>query len=240
MEFKLPYERHIYSQHGEDGIIQVMVDAIVNPTKTFLEIGWGEGGNNMTRNLMDQGWQGVGIDRVDVDDQLYPPGFTYINLNVEPSTYAQAFSHTPKLFDFFSLDIDSFDYDVAAWMLAQGWRPKTVCVEINPKFGYTALARCPWLPPMKKKLYRKTVIYGASIRKYQQLWQHYGYCSFGFDSTATNAFFYHPDHVSSLDHLPQLAAEDFPYNNSDVVDQLLQQHSFWKHNIHLIYSEQLL
>ena len=55
--FLLPYEKQITSQHGEDGIIEQMLNAIINPDKTFLEIGWGDGGSNMTWHLMmDKGW----------------------------------------------------------------------------------------------------------------------------------------------------------------------------------------
>ena len=57
--YKLHYEKQIYSQHGEDGIIEMMTNAIINPDKTFLEIGWGDGGTNMTNYLQyDKDWSG--------------------------------------------------------------------------------------------------------------------------------------------------------------------------------------
>jgi hypothetical protein len=37
--------------------------------------------------------------------------------------------------DFFSLDIDSFDYEVASTLLKSGFRPAVVCCEINKNFG---------------------------------------------------------------------------------------------------------
>jgi len=47
MLYKLSYEEQIYSQHGEDGIIQVMIDSILDPNKTLLEIGAGHGRDSL-------------------------------------------------------------------------------------------------------------------------------------------------------------------------------------------------
>jgi len=35
----LDYERGVYSQNGEDGIIDVLAKKIIDPKKRFLEIG---------------------------------------------------------------------------------------------------------------------------------------------------------------------------------------------------------
>ena len=50
-KWRLDYESQTYSQHGEDGIIQVLTDAIQHPNRFVFEIGWGSGDQNMSRNL---------------------------------------------------------------------------------------------------------------------------------------------------------------------------------------------
>jgi hypothetical protein len=56
------YERQIFSQHGEDGIIEEIFHRIGAPSRTFLEIGVEDGKENNTAHLVQQGWHGVWID----------------------------------------------------------------------------------------------------------------------------------------------------------------------------------
>ena len=60
--FTLPYERQGYSQFGETGIIELMLSGLRDPHQTFVEIGFGTGNQNMTMDLLDQGYRGVGVD----------------------------------------------------------------------------------------------------------------------------------------------------------------------------------
>ena len=134
MNFKLPYEKQITSQHGEDGIIEQMINSIIEPNNTFLEIGWGDGGTNMTWHLMiDKGWTGVGVDAKEPrkGKDKFTSKFKHIKEFVYPHTCKKYLDLVPLDCDFFSLDIDSFDYEVAKVLMESGFRPKTVCVEIN-------------------------------------------------------------------------------------------------------------
>ena len=214
--WKLPYEKQITSQHGEDGIIEQMLNAIKNPDKKFLEIGWGDGGTNMTWHLMtQQGWSGVGVDAQAPKKgyDLFPPGFKHFQEFVYPNTCVKYLDHVPLNCDFFSLDIDSFDYEIAKTLLEKGFRPKTVCVEINKYFGANHYGSFPYAERIKKKMYHKLYFSGVSLRKYIDFWAHYGYKYFGYDSSTTNAFFYKADACESLDHLPILELKDFPYQD---------------------------
>ena len=40
--YKLPYEQRVYSQHGEDGIVDHLLSNIKNPTGVCVEMGWGQ------------------------------------------------------------------------------------------------------------------------------------------------------------------------------------------------------
>lgn len=233
----LPYEKRIHSQNNEDGIIEVMIDAIKDCEKIFLEIGWGDGINNMSRNLIEQGWSGVGIDVQPPSPTLsLPDNFTHLNMYVTPNNMNLVVQHTSKIFDFFSLDIDSYDYEIAKWLLENNYRPKIACLEINPRFGPTVCASFPYMEVPKVKLYRKTNIFGVSLQKYKLLWNHYGYKYFGYDSTATNVFFYNPEYVNDLSHLPIHTEDEFPYKNDDIMKKHIQEHSIWSTHEQVIYK----
>jgi hypothetical protein len=214
--YLLPYEKQITSQHGEDGIIEQMIDAIhTTRNKQFLEIGWGDGGTNMTWHLMtQQGWTGVGVDAQAPKKgyDLFPTGFHHFQEFVYPSTCRKYLEHVSLDCDFFSLDIDSFDYEIAKELMAAGFRPKTVCVEINKFFGAKAIGSFPYEERTKKKMYHKLRYSGVSLMKYIKFWEHYGYQYFGYDSSCTNAFFYKKNQCHQID-LPILRLEDFPYQD---------------------------
>lgn len=232
------YEKKLTSQNGEDGIIEVMVNHIKNPNRKFLEIGWGDGGANMTINLLKQGWRGIAVDQaVPLPGTTEYEGLLHFQEYVYPHTCTKYLEQVSLDCDFFSLDIDSFDYDISKKLLESGFRPKTVCVEINSRFGPTAVASFPYVEKkaFKKKLYRKTSWFGCSLEKYRNLWKKYGYKYFGFDSSATNAFFYHVDMCNRID-LPILTDDMLPYQDDSVMKELISTHSFWSINQNLIFK----
>ena len=99
--------------------------------------------------------------------------------------------------DFFSLDIDSFDYEVARVLLETGFRPATVCVEINPHFGSVIQASFPYIANVKKKTYDRRYFRGASLAKYTKLFEKYGLKFFTLNSVSYhNAFYYDPNRVT--------------------------------------------
>ena len=238
--WRLPYESRTHSQHGEDGIIKVMTDAIANPNQFVFEIGWGSGTENMSRALFEQGWSGIGIDgaREPHADLVVPDQFEYRGMYVDMHNLEEAFSGVPQELDFFSLDIDSFDFEVARWALEQGYRPRTVCVEFNQGFGVRAQASFPWLAAAgrPKRVYDKHHCYGSSLAKYQALWTHHGYEFFTVDSSFVNAFFYDPAQVSLPDGLPRLDHSALP-TQQDAVLPVLQQHGFWSRHLDRVYQE---
>lgn len=237
--YRLDYEKQVHSQHGEDGIIQVMTDAITKPNRFVLEIGWGNGKQNMSRNLLDQGWTGVGIDggRDPCAEVRIPGGFEFRSLWVDPSNFNEAFRGVPFDLDFFSLDIDSFDFEVAKWALDQGFRPRTVCLEFNYRFGPRAQASFPYVPRSpgtKKFIYNKRLLHGVSLAKYRAFWQSQGYRYFGFDSSCVNVFFYDPNALTALDHYQILGENDLAIQE-DLVRPAVQSHDYWSTRLDDIY-----
>jgi hypothetical protein len=238
--YRLPHEAQTFSQHGEDGIIRVMTDAIHTPNRFVFEIGWGSGKQNMSRCLMEQGWHGIGIDgaREPHPGLTLPERFQYRGMYVSPDNLSEAFLGVPHDMDFFSLDIDSFDFEVARWALENSYRPKTVCLEFNHRFGPTVQASFPWVAPAPgrpKRLYNKHLFHGVSLAKYRALWESHGYRYFGFDSSCVNVFFYRPDAVHDLGQWPVLGPDQLA-QQQDLVQDAIMQDVFWSKRLAEIYQ----
>ncbi len=238
--YMLPYEKQITSQHGEDGVIEKMIDAIKDPNKTFLEIGWGDGGSNMTWHLMmDKGWSGVGVDAKEPKKgfDIFPKNFKHLQEFVYPDTCTKYLDLVPLDCDFFSLDIDSFDYEIAKNLFAKNFRPKTVCVEINKFFGANNYGSFPFETP-RKKLYHKLYRSGVSLQKYISFFNHYDYEYFGYDSSYTNAFFYHRPSCNKID-LEILQLKNFPYQTDELMRENLKN-TFWEDKFDLIFQDKFV
>jgi hypothetical protein len=103
-------EKKVYSQHGEDGIIEFMASHLKNPTKTFLEIGYGNGTQNNSLNLSkNHNWTGVGVDLK--EQAAKPPkGVRIIQKIITLDSVDELLEQSGKDIDFYSVDIDSIDY----------------------------------------------------------------------------------------------------------------------------------
>lgn len=189
---KLPYERRVFSQHWEDGILEFLVSAVQPQHPTFLEVGWGTGLTNCCRNLLqNHGFSGTGIDAR--ENRLRHSALTahqkMLTLNdVDFVLSTQGLSPTV-----FSLDIDSFDWHLLQSMLAKQFRPAVIVHEYNSHFGNT------WAYSRRYGqdiAYDGKIRFGASLPAFRKLLEpHYHF--FTVDSSGVNAFWLRRDY-----HLP--------------------------------------
>lgn len=233
----LPYERQGFSQNCETGIIEYMLAGIDKPKKTFVEIGFGDGTQNMTLDLLHLGYSGVGIDGWDwhpTVTERWPDQLIKIKQMIAPENVAQYIPEPYWQPDFFSLDIDSFDYEVAAVLLESGFRPAVACCEINKHFGED-WASFPYVKDAVKFTYNRQFLYGCSLPKYKDLWAQYGYEFFTFDTRAVNAFWFHPEHAS-ID-VEVLRHQDLTVIDSTLIRSHIADHCLWKDKQDIIYQK---
>jgi hypothetical protein len=183
----MTYEKKIYSQHGEDGIIEYIISHLKNSNKTFLEIGYGNGTQNNSLNLSkNHHWKGVGVD---LKDQIVQPPKDVIIFQqmIDINSVDKLIAISGKELDFYSVDIDSIDYWLTVSLMDKGMNPKFVCVEIMNSAG----EKVSVAPPAKKGYkYNKHHICGASITAWKKFWKHRGYKFLTVDNSGINAFFY--------------------------------------------------
>jgi len=193
------YEKRIFSQHGEDGIIEYLANHQKECQKRFLEIGYGDGRQNNSLNLSrNHGWSGVGVDMR--DQSVEPPGgVTVIQEMIDLKSVDELLAISGKNVDFYSIDIDSIDYWLTVALMDAGLNPAFVCVEIMNGAGDEVSVAPPLRPGFK---YNKFHICGASIRAWQNFWTHRGYKFLTMDKSGINAFFYHPEKFECMTDYP--------------------------------------
>ncbi|HEV3138584.1 MAG TPA: hypothetical protein VGZ26_11785, partial [Pirellulales bacterium] len=55
-------ERRVYSQNGEDGVIEALFAMLGTTNKFFVEFGCGDGMQCNAAYLVEQGWTGLSMD----------------------------------------------------------------------------------------------------------------------------------------------------------------------------------
>ena len=241
--YKLPYERQVYSQNGEDGIIEHLLSAVNTPNKECVEMGWGSDwkkdhivpfAGNCTQNLVQH--HNYHCVAYDMRPQNKIPGNVTFHLGaVVPHNIKEYLEQFPMDADFFSLDIDSFDYEIMKGLVNNGFRPKVICAETNRKLGYSYEFSMPF---MQGALYNKTLFHGVSYKKYRTYLESKGYKFFTLNSNGLNIFFYDPTQLDE-NKLSDVRLEyhpDINDNNSKVLspEQFIEhskQHEFWNGKI---------
>lgn len=142
----LSFRKNIYSQNGEDGVVQELLRRITDRTYWACEFGTLDGKDySNTLQLVERaGYNAVYIEQ---DDEFYKQllqtcaGYpTIIPLKrsvgyVGDDTLDAILATTPIPvdFDILSIDIDSTDYQV--WNAFKNYNPKIVIIEINSSIG---------------------------------------------------------------------------------------------------------
>lgn len=123
------YARSEFCNHGQDGVIEKLIELCGTITKYFVEFGSSGtdyGGGN-TPWLRRSGWDGLLMDRsvaLQAQYEIYQEKITAGNIESLLEKYK-----VPKKFGFLSIDIDGQDYWV--WKAIIDWIPDIVCIESN-------------------------------------------------------------------------------------------------------------
>jgi hypothetical protein len=179
------FEKKVFSQNGEDGIIEKLINSIYpNPkNKIYLEIGTESGIQCNTRYLREfYEWSGILIDseHENASINLYKHYVNQENIIEILNSLS-----LPKKLEFLSIDIDSIDFYVLNEILKKYTFDILVC-EYNVGFGPNDDKVVEYTPNLK---WDGTNYYGASLKSFTLLCNKYGYSLIGTDSIGVNAFF---------------------------------------------------
>lgn len=195
-------EHKIYSQHGEDGIINEIFKRIGATSKTFFEFGAGSGTENNTIALLVGGWKGWWVDGgeyVDVYRKLFPTSIEEGKLSVNSHFVSSKNINEiiekmgiPKEIDLISIDIDGNDYYV--WGALEATSPRVVIIEYNAAY----LPGMHFLQDESVGEWNGSNFFGASLHTINELAKKKGYALVCCDLIGANAFFVRNDLVRGL------------------------------------------
>lgn len=208
------YEYKIFSQWGEDGILQHLISNIEIYNKTFIEFGVETFEESNCRFLMQKdNWSGLVIDgSIDNIKKLKDKDFYWkFDLNA-----ISAFITTDNIneliaksnFDsdvgILSIDIDGNDYHI--WEKINTINPRIVVCEYNAVFGLAKISTPYTAKFNRTKAHYSNLYFGASLSALEYLATKKGYSLVGTTSTCGNAFFLRNDLVNN--NIPRVSASD--------------------------------
>jgi hypothetical protein len=204
-------EFQVFSQLGNDGILQYLINKVDIPNKTFIEFGVQDYKESNTRFLLiNDNWSGYVIDGSDksIDfikndviywlHELYAKA-EFINCeNINKLLVVPGFD--PEI-GILSIDIDGNDYWV--WKAIEVVRPIIVVIEYNSLFGRNNAWTIPYDPLFVRGENDSSILYfGASLRALEILGKQKGYSLIGSCSRGLNAYFIRTDKVRKFQIKP--------------------------------------
>ena len=205
-------ELRVYSQWGEDGILNFLCDCLnINKPKA-LELGAGNFSECNTRFLAE--YRHASVVAVDARDDLIPfvqglPAFWRtsiwpLNEWITPDSTPEIQRTATELMggvDIVSLDIDGNDYWVGqVFDLAS---VSILVVEYNPLFGAAMSVSVPRDDHFDRTQAHSSLLYfGASIRAWVDLFRPRGFTLVGTNRAGNNAFFCRTEQLNQIPLLP--------------------------------------
>ncbi len=203
-------EFRVFSQWGDDGIIQFLVEYLKIESKTFIEFGVEDYKESNTRFLLiNNNWKGLIMDcsekymeQVQKEDIYWKHDLTALPVfvtkeNINPLLQNNGFEGETGLLH---IDIDGNDYWI--WKEINCIKPVIVIMEFNSVFGFDN----PWTIPYDKDFFRtnyhySNLCYGASLLSLCDLAEEKGYAFVGSNSYGSNAYFVRKDKMNGLKSL---------------------------------------
>jgi lipopolysaccharide transport system ATP-binding protein len=188
------YQKKIFSQFGEDGIIERIFQIIGTKNRICVEFGAYDGitMSNTANLIRNHGWSGRFIER---DPEMFMklkrnyvsyPDVLCVNSKVAIDNIEKLFMDfgLPYDFDLLSVDVDGNDYWI--WKNIVNFKPRVIVIEFNGSY-----------PPPRKwvmaydenHVWSGDDYFGASIQSYYELAKSKGYELICCEENGSNLFF---------------------------------------------------
>jgi len=190
-------EFQVFSQFGDDGIIQFLIDKLPIINKTFIEFGVENYKESNTRFLLvNNCWSGMVIDGdiKNIDQIKSSQLYSFFDLKAVSSFITKdninnliSSSGLKKEIGILSIDIDGNDFWV--WQALQEIEPQIIICEYNSLFGFDDALTIPYHPGFIRGISSPLSYYGTSLKAAYLLAQERGYFFIGCNSAGNNAYF---------------------------------------------------
>lgn len=201
------YEFQVYSQFGEDGLIQYLVRQVQIECPIFVEFGVEKYTESNTRFLLiNNNWSGLVIDGSEQNIQYIKddPVYWKYNLKAEHSFIDKGNINTLVRkngisgdIGLLSVDIDGNDYWV--WDSINVVNPRIVVCEYNSLWGNELSVSIPYDPAfVRTHAHYSNLYFGASITALTKLANFKGYSLVGSNKAGNNLFFVRNDLLGNI------------------------------------------
>jgi hypothetical protein len=208
-------EFRVFSQFGEDGIIQYLLQRVPIQNDVFVEFGVEDYRESNTRFLLvNDNWRGLVMDGSDSHVAfLRRTGLDWRH-DIEAKVAFVDCDNVNGLIasagirgdiGLLSVDIDGNDY----WVLEaiEVVSPRILVVEYNSNFGPEAAVTVPYDPAFERgRAHWSQLYWGASLSALDALARRKGYALVGGNSAGNNAFWVREDVLGDLPRAPIDAA----------------------------------
>lgn len=205
-------EFKVFSQFGDDGIIQYLIQqtGISADERTFIEFGVQDYLESNTRFLLlNDYWRGMVLD-IDADAIRLIQGAPYYwraNLKavcacIQKDNVNQLFAENGFTGDLglLSVDIDGNDYWV--WQAIEVVRPVIVVAEYNATFGSRRAVSVPYDPKFyRTRAHASNLYWGTSLKALELVGKEKGYAFVGTNAAGNNAYFVRRDRLGQLSEI---------------------------------------
>jgi hypothetical protein len=198
-------EFSIFSQSGDDGIVQWLVSNIGMVSDTFIEFGVGDYRESTTRFLlMHNNWSGLvmdssgrNIDRIQDSEYFWKYTLLAKTAFVDPDNVNELLltSELGSDIGILHIDVDGNEY----WILKAicSIIPEILIVEYNSVFGIDRAISVPYKKDFSRtKAHYSNLYFGVSLRALHMLCEEKGYAFVGCNSTGNNAYFVRRDRLN--------------------------------------------
>jgi len=200
-------EFRVFSQWGEDGIIQFLLQHVPIKRPLFIEFGVENYTESNTRFLLTNNqWSGIVIDGSDENIEYIKRDPIYWAANLKAVSAFITKDNINEIITqngisgdigILSIDIDGNDYWV--WQAIDCVSPSIIICEYNSLFGPVAEVTTPYDPVFVRDVaHFSKVYYGASISALCSLAEAKGYSLVASNSVGNNIFFVRNDLIGSL------------------------------------------
>ena len=211
------YEFKVFSQWGEDGIIDFLVSEVLIVNKTFVEFGVEDFSESNCRFLlMNHDWNGFAIDGSTKNIKTLKDSYYFWKHDLQALAAFVDKDNINELLEkskfqrdlgILSIDIDGNDFHVLSNI--NSFDPRIIICEFNPIFGKVKKVTIPYDPKFyRTKKHYSNLYYGASINAFVSLLSKRGYTLIGTGMLGSNAYFVKNSLLT--EHLKKLA--DSPFN----------------------------
>lgn len=197
------YEFKIFSQFGDDGLIQYLIKNIDIQNETFIEFGVEDYLESNTRFLlMNNNWRGFVMDgsAKNMENLKHQDWFWMYDLCCK-AVFIDKFNINSLLSEtkfenigLLNIDLDGNDYWILETLDLSTLNPSILILEYNSVFGKDRAITVPYDKDfIRNEKHYSNLYWGASLKALEKLASEKGYALVGSNSTGCNAFFVRKD-----------------------------------------------